>query len=157
MPGNRAVMLALEGLLPARFNGVRAADSTAGGGKLVQFDNLVLQPGATRSAASDGTQLLSRAVGKGKVVLVGDTEFALNRNLEHPSGGTLPDRRENTHFWRWLLSYLRGQTPWGPPDAHWETAPEKKRRTDQRSAQPHYPAKVPGITSRKFQGKTRPL
>jgi uncharacterized protein (DUF608 family) len=69
MPGNRAVMQALEELLPARFNGVRAAGPTAGGGKLVQFDNLVLQPGATRSTASGGTQLLTRTVGKGKVVV----------------------------------------------------------------------------------------
>src|ERR1039458_9509100 len=69
MPGNRALMQLLEELLPARFSGIRAAGYSAGGRKLVQFDNMVLQPGATQSTASDGTQLLTRAVGKGKVVV----------------------------------------------------------------------------------------
>ena len=69
MPGNRALMQLLEELLPARFSGVRAAGYSAGGRKLVQFDNMVLQSGATRTTASDGTQLLTRAVGEGKVVV----------------------------------------------------------------------------------------
>ena len=70
MPGNRALMQVLEELLPGRFSGVRAAGYGAGGRKLVQFDNPVWQPGATQSTAFDGTQLLTRAVGKGKVVVV---------------------------------------------------------------------------------------
>jgi uncharacterized protein (DUF608 family) len=69
MPGNRAVMVLLEELLPARFSGVRPAGDGAGGGKAVQFENLVLQPGASESKASDGTTLLTRPVGKGKVVI----------------------------------------------------------------------------------------
>ena len=69
MPGNRAVMQLLEELLPARFSGVRAAGDDGGGGKAVEFENLVLQPGATQSKASDGTALLTRPVGKGKVVV----------------------------------------------------------------------------------------
>lgn len=69
MPGNRALMQALEELLPARFNGVRSAGDSAKGKSAVEFENLVLQPGATRSTASDGTPLLTRVVGKGKVVV----------------------------------------------------------------------------------------
>ncbi len=48
MPGNRAVMQLLEELLPARFSGVRPAHDATDGGKAVEFENLVLQPGATR-------------------------------------------------------------------------------------------------------------
>jgi uncharacterized protein (DUF608 family) len=69
MPGNRAVMQVLEELLPARFSAIRAADGTDGGKKAVQFEGLVLQPGAARSKSPDGTNLLMRAIGKGKVVV----------------------------------------------------------------------------------------
>jgi uncharacterized protein (DUF608 family) len=69
MPGNRALMLALEELLPARFSGIRAAGDTDGGRKAVEFENLMLQPGATQSKASNGTTLLTRPVGKGKVII----------------------------------------------------------------------------------------
>ena len=68
-PGNRAVMQSLEELLPARFSRIRPAGDDAGGGKGVEFENLVLQPGATQSRASIGLKLLTREVGKGKVVL----------------------------------------------------------------------------------------
>jgi uncharacterized protein (DUF608 family) len=69
LPGNRALMQSLEELLPAHFSGIRPAGDLASGTKAVEFDNLVLQPGATRSRASNGTQLLTRAVAKGKVVV----------------------------------------------------------------------------------------
>ncbi|MGD0261267.1 MAG: GH116 family glycosyl hydrolase [Verrucomicrobiota bacterium] len=69
MPGNRALVELLEGLLPARFSGIRAAGDAGGGRKAVRFENLVLQPGATRSKAPDGTTLLARPVGKGKMVV----------------------------------------------------------------------------------------
>jgi len=69
MPGNRALMHALEGLLPGRFSGVRPASGAAEGTKADEFDNLVLQPGATRSKAANGLSLLTRANGKGKVVV----------------------------------------------------------------------------------------
>ena len=68
MAGNRAMMQVLEELLPARFTRIRPAGDT-GGGKAVEFENLVLLPGAAQSKASDGTTLLTRAVGKGKVVV----------------------------------------------------------------------------------------
>ena len=69
MPGNRAVMQVLEELLPARFSRVRPASDTGGSSKAVEFENLVLLPDAAQSKATDGTALLTRPVGKGKVVL----------------------------------------------------------------------------------------
>ncbi len=53
--------------------------------------------------------------GKGTVVLVGDTCFAMNKNLEYESGTAFEGLRENADFWRWLLSFLRGETMWIPP------------------------------------------
>ena len=69
MVGNRAVMQLLEELLPARFSRIRPAGDAVGGVTAVQFDDLVPQPGATKSKASNGAGLLTRPVGKGKVVL----------------------------------------------------------------------------------------
>jgi uncharacterized protein (DUF608 family) len=69
MVGNRAVMQLLEELLPARFSRIRPVGDAAGVATAVQFDDLVPQPGATKSKASNGAGLLTRPLGKGKVVL----------------------------------------------------------------------------------------
>ncbi|HOX56154.1 MAG TPA: GH116 family glycosyl hydrolase [Candidatus Paceibacterota bacterium] len=69
MPATRELMQLLEELLPARFSSLRPADGEAGNGGAVEFEGLVPQPGATESKASDGTRLLMRTVGKGKVVI----------------------------------------------------------------------------------------
>ncbi len=50
----------------------------------------------------------------GSVVVIADTYFAANENLE-TSERVLPD---NIRFWRWLLSnVVPGQKPWTPPPA----------------------------------------
>lgn len=59
--------------------------------------------------------IIVRGFGKGKVVLVGDTGFAMNKNLEHEDGSPFEGMRENADFWRWFLSSLRGQREWIPP------------------------------------------
>ena len=59
--------------------------------------------------------ILTRRVGRGKVVVVGDTGFAMNKNLEVESGAAFEGLRENPHFWRWLVTYLRDQPLWKPP------------------------------------------
>jgi uncharacterized protein (DUF608 family) len=69
MVGNRAVMQLLEELLPARFSRIRPVGDAAGVATAVQFDDLVPQPGATKSKSSNGAGLLTRPLGKGKVVL----------------------------------------------------------------------------------------
>jgi hypothetical protein len=54
-------------------------------------------------------------LGEGKIVLIGDSGFAMNENLEHADGQPVQGRYDNADFWRWLLSYLSGQPPWIPP------------------------------------------
>jgi hypothetical protein len=63
-----------------------------------------------------------RRIGKGKVVVVGDTAFAMNKNLEIEGGQPFEGMRENPHFWRWLLTYLRDRPRWVPPDPDAERA-----------------------------------
>jgi len=60
--------------------------------------------------------IIWRSVGKGKVVLIGDSEFATNQNLENEGGQPFEGLRENADFWRWFISYyLRGESPpWFP-------------------------------------------
>lgn len=56
-----------------------------------------------------------RRVGAGKVVLVGDTGFAMNKNLEQQNGQPFEGLRENADFWRWLITLLRDESMWLPP------------------------------------------
>jgi hypothetical protein len=59
--------------------------------------------------------MVMRRLGKGKVLLVGDTCFAMNKNLENENGAAFEGLRENADFWRWLLTILRDQPLWIPP------------------------------------------
>lgn len=59
--------------------------------------------------------ILLRRVGAGKVVLVGDTFFATNQNLEREDGTPFEGMRENAEFWRWLIALLRDEQIWVPP------------------------------------------
>jgi len=63
----------------------------------------------------DSTVMLMQPYGQGKVVLVGDPFFAVNKNLEVESGEPFEGMRENPHFWRWLLTYLENEPLWVPP------------------------------------------
>jgi hypothetical protein len=56
-------------------------------------------------------------VGKGKFVVVGDSGFVLNKNLEREDGQPIDGLRENADFWRWFLTVLRDQPAWIPPKA----------------------------------------
>jgi hypothetical protein len=60
--------------------------------------------------------ILARRVGAGTFLVVGDSSFPVNKNLEVESGAAFEGMRENPHFWRWLLSTLRDETPWIPPN-----------------------------------------
>ncbi|MGQ9662909.1 MAG: DUF4350 domain-containing protein [Kiritimatiellia bacterium] len=64
----------------------------------------------------DRPVILMRRIGNGKAVVIGDTCFAMNKNLEVESGRPFEGMRENPHFWRWLLTYLRDEPLWVPPD-----------------------------------------
>ncbi len=62
--------------------------------------------------------IVMRRLGKGLIVVVGDTFFAANKNLENEGGEPIDDMHENAVFWHWLLTLLQngmgeGQT-WIP-------------------------------------------
>jgi hypothetical protein len=66
--------------------------------------------------------IILRRIGKGRVLLVGDTDFLTTKNMEREDGDLIEGARENADFWRWFLPYLRGEeetgwVPTGPPPA----------------------------------------
>lgn len=56
-----------------------------------------------------------RQLGAGKVVVIGDTCFVANKNLEWEGGEPFEGMRENADFWRWFITQLRDQEMWIPP------------------------------------------
>ena len=81
-------------------------------------------------AGDQRTAAAMMSLGHGKVFVVGDTGFAMNKNLENAAGVPTADRRENAHFWRWFLAYATGQPVWSPPNAGWPEAAAKPRVGD---------------------------
>jgi hypothetical protein len=59
--------------------------------------------------------VVSRQIGSGRIVVIGDTGFALNKNLEYVGGQPFRGRYDNAHFWRWLLGRVTDAPPWSPP------------------------------------------
>ena len=59
--------------------------------------------------------IILRRVGAGKVVVIGDTNFAANDNLEIEDGQPFEGLRENADFWRWFITLLRDEPVWIPP------------------------------------------
>jgi hypothetical protein len=59
--------------------------------------------------------IILRRVGAGKVVVVGDTCFAMNMNLEWEGGEPFEGLRENADFWRWFITKLKDEPMWIPP------------------------------------------
>ena len=59
--------------------------------------------------------IILRQLGAGKVVVIGDTCFVTNRNLEWEGGQPFEGMRENADFWRWFITQLRDQEMWIPP------------------------------------------
>jgi hypothetical protein len=86
--------------------------------------------------------LLVRPIGQGKFVLVGDTGFAMNKNLEHEGGEPFEGMRENADFWRWFLPEMTGQDP------HWMPSPP----ATQPAAPP--PASQPAVAESAAGGKS---
>ena len=48
-------------------------------------------------------------------MLVGDTGFVMNKNLEWEDGRAFEGMRENADFWRWYLTDLTDRPRWIPP------------------------------------------
>jgi hypothetical protein len=63
--------------------------------------------------------IVLRRRGEGLAVVVGDTEFVFNKNLENRNGEPFEGMRENANFWRWLISLLHNGVGegevWFPP------------------------------------------
>jgi hypothetical protein len=59
--------------------------------------------------------IVARRYGRGAVAVIGDTCFAMNKNLEHEDGSPFEGMRENAVFWRWFLPLLTDAVPWYPP------------------------------------------
>jgi hypothetical protein len=59
--------------------------------------------------------VVARQIGRGRVVVIGDTCFALNKNLEYIGGQPFGGRYDNAHFWRWLLGHVALAPAWSPP------------------------------------------
>ena len=64
---------------------------------------------------SDYPVVVARQFGRGTVVVIGDTAFAMNKNLEYVTGEPFEGKYENAHFWRWLLTRVTGRPEWVPP------------------------------------------
>ncbi len=55
----------------------------------------------------DKPVIVVRRFGRGQVAVVGDTCFAMNKNLERDNGEPFEGLRENADFWQWFLTLLR--------------------------------------------------
>ena len=67
------------------------------------------------SAPNGQAVVVSRQAGRGRVVVIGDTGFALNKNLEYVGGEPFDGRYDNANFWRWLISRVTDRPEWSPP------------------------------------------
>jgi hypothetical protein len=86
-----------------RFDAAWPVASTAGGAEVIAY------------GSGDTPVILARTLGQGKAVVIGDTGFAMDKNLENEGGEPFEGLRENADFWRWFLTYLRNQPQWIPP------------------------------------------
>ena len=50
--------------------------------------------------------IVLRRLGRGLVIVVGDSYFAVNKTLEKEDGEPFEGLRENADFWRWFLALL---------------------------------------------------
>ena len=63
----------------------------------------------------DGPMIVVRNYGRGRVAVIGDSGFALNKNLEREDGRPFDMMYENADFWRWFLAWLEDAPQWIPP------------------------------------------
>jgi hypothetical protein len=59
--------------------------------------------------------IIVRRLRHGAVAVIGDTCFAMMKNLENEDGSPIEGMRENAVFWRWFLALLGDKEPWYPP------------------------------------------
>ena len=78
---------------------------------------------------NDSAVIVRARVGKGRLILIGDTCFAMNKNLEAREGDPPRGFVENAHFWRWLIAGLN-DSEWIPPEPKPEAAGADEDSTD---------------------------
>ncbi|MCX5671980.1 MAG: hypothetical protein NTU94_11740 [Planctomycetota bacterium] len=98
-----------------------AEDSSVPGPRGGQLERAKPVALGLRAPGDEVPVILMRPWGKGKVFVVGDTGFAMNKNLENVDGSPFEGMRENADFWRWFLGQYAGRPPWMPPEP--ETTP----------------------------------
>ena len=80
-----------------------------------------------RSLASgeDGSPVIAVGFfGEGAAILVGDTCFAMNKNLERVDGAPLFGFHNNADFWRWMIAGFTDRPEWIPPKRESPAQPE---------------------------------
>jgi hypothetical protein len=82
-----------------------------------------------RIGGKDLPCIMVRNFGKGKFVVIGDTSFAMNKNLERKDGLPIEGMRENADFWRWFLTVLKNEPTWSPlaPTTLPATQPDERK------------------------------
>lgn len=106
-----------------RLHAAWPVESTDGKAKVIAYGRNQL------SNVESDTELpviLLRNFGNGHVVLIGDTDFAMNKNLEYVNGEPFSGGYENADFWRWLTSRLTDRPEWIPPPPASEEAAAPK-------------------------------
>lgn len=70
--------------------------------------------------------------GPGRVLLIADGGFALNKNRAVLEGGLSAPYGENSHFWRYFSTVMRNEPAWVPPKTEpgEKPAPRKPRRPE---------------------------
>jgi hypothetical protein len=74
--------------------------------------------------------VVARQLGSGVLIVVGDTGFAMNKNLEYIGGEPFEGRYENAHFWRWLIARVTGRPEWIPPEPPKEDLSQAESETE---------------------------
>ena len=103
----------------------------------------------TIAGGQDGEPVaVARRIGQGHIIVIADTKFAFNTNLETATGEPLFGNRANAHFWRWLFGRFADRPDWTPPETtvdnappEGETPPEDKAPPEEESREAHETAK----------------
>jgi len=92
-----------------RFHAAWSVESTEPGAQPLAYGP------RNQLAVTDPSVIQMRRLGRGKFIIVADSDFASCANLENEGGQPFEGLRENADFWRWLVTYINDQPTWVPP------------------------------------------
>ncbi len=121
-------------------------------------ENELLVVSQWRSTAPRIPLILVRRYGRGLVVVIGDTRFAMNRNLERIDGSPFEGQYENAVFWRYFLSLLEAgsnDSIWYPPNPNPPSDPVAKQPPLEQSPAAGEPSQSETPTDESSQVKRR--